>query len=670
MESPRELEQRGHVDAERCQDNCTLMLNDSMDRKSATCTDHKATSESEQRYTVVRLLEKLSVLETKQFETSSAHSSTDNTHNTPAGEPDLSQQVVTGLVGMWQAYLGAGATSPVQVNEDLLEELKAAKFTREAALLAYREEHLELQEAQNELAAVRAESACLAETQKKCFCLSQELKRANKQLATSQTQIQELQASAAETSLLAQQYADSEAGVAELEEQLGASRQRCDELSCQLASVDADREQLRESLSQAQAQLEELSVAKQSLAEAQAEADLYRKKYVAERDHRRQLHDTLQELRGNIRVVCRVRPRFAKEDGSVVDVQEEEPGTMVVSDTLKARKKRFDFDRICGEDCSQSDIFEYIAPSLQSCIDGHHVCILAYGQTGAGKTYTMSGTPEQPGINTRALQALFAALANTQRQPSIEVAMMQFYCEHVFDLLAAESSQRLEVCNLAAGQLARWQERVSGLVWTPVDTVGEALGVVASGRSKRATSATDMNEQSSRSHELVTLRITYSDGVRDVVSRLNLLDLAGSERVGRSGAAGNTLKEAQSINKSLSALGDVIAALRSGLPHIPYRNSKLTQVLQDSLQGGSKVLLMCNVSPEQADVSETLSSLGFAERASKVALGNARGNGKSSPLTDRQMQPALRLSSGRRAPSQERVPLQASGLPNAVQKKS
>lgn len=119
--------------------------------------------------------------------------------------------------------------------------------------------------------------------------------------------------------------------------------------------------------------------------------------------------------------------------------------------------------------------------------------------------------------------------------------------------------------------------------------VGCVQAVVAGGRSKRATGATDMNEHSSRSHELVTLRITYSDGVREVVSRLNLLDLAGSERVGRSGAAGNTLKEAQSINKSLSALGDVIAALQSGLPHIPYRNSKLTQVLQDSLQGGSKV---------------------------------------------------------------------------------
>lgn len=114
--------------------------------------------------------------------------------------------------------------------------------------------------------------------------------------------------------------------------------------------------------------------------------------------------------------------------------------------------------------------------------------------------------------------------------------------------------------------------------------------VVATGRSKRATAATDMNEQSSRSHELVTLRITHSDGVREIVSRLNLLDLAGSERVGRSGAAGSVLKEAQSINKSLSALGDVIAALQAGLPHIPYRNSKLTQVLQDSLQGGSKVM--------------------------------------------------------------------------------
>ena len=144
------------------------------------------------------------------------------------------------------------------------------------------------------------------------------------------------------------------------------------------------------------------------------------------------------------------------------------------------------------------------------------------------------------------------------------------------------------------------------------------------GRAGRATHATGMNDASSRSHELLSFRVASPADPPGTFRRLNLVDLAGSERVGRSKVEGQQLAEAQSINKSLSALGDVVAALQAGSPHVPYRNSKLTAVLQDSLCGNSKVLLVCNVAPEAAEIGETLSSLGFAQRAAQVRRATVR----------------------------------------------
>lgn len=138
------------------------------------------------------------------------------------------------------------------------------------------------------------------------------------------------------------------------------------------------------------------------------------------------------------------------------------------------------------------------------------------------------------------------------------------------------------------------------------------------GRANRTTHSTEMNDASSRSHELISLRIQNPGENSGCFCRLNLTDLAGSERIGKSKVEGQQLVEAQSINKSLSALGDVISALQQGSGHVPYRNSKLTAVLQDSLCGNSKVLLVCNVAPEAEEIGETLSSLAFAQRAAQV----------------------------------------------------
>ena len=167
-----------------------------------------------------------------------------------------------------------------------------------------------------------------------------------------------------------------------------------------------------------------------------------------------------------------------------------------------------------------------------------------------------------------------------------------------------------------------------GLVVQKVSSVEEVLDLMRFGERNRAVGATAMNERSSRSHSIFTMRVASESKVTGCKTQacLHLIDLAGSERVSRSEATGERLKEAQHINKSLSALGDVISALASKQSHIPYRNSKLTFLLADSLNGSAKVLMLSHIAPEEDNCSETVSTLHFATRVSNVTLGKAKRN--------------------------------------------
>ncbi|KAL0621628.1 Kinesin-like protein KIFC3 [Plecturocebus cupreus] len=208
------------------------------------------------------------------------------------------------------------------------------------------------------------------------------------------------------------------------------------------------------------------------------------------------------------------------------------------------------------------------------------------------------GTPENPGINQRALQLLFSEVQDkaSDWEYTITVSAAEIYNEVLRDLLGKEPQEKLEIrlCPDGSGQLY-----VPGLTEFQVQSVDDINKVFEFGHTNRTTEFTNLNEHSSRSHALliVTVRgVDCSTGLR-TTGKLNLVDLAGSERVGKSGAEGSRLREAQHINKSLSALGDVIAALRSRQGHVPFRNSKLTYLLQDSLSGDSKTLMVVQRDP-------------------------------------------------------------------------
>ncbi|KAL5022914.1 hypothetical protein ScPMuIL_002069 [Solemya velum] len=348
-------------------------------------------------------------------------------------------------------------------------------------------------------------------------------------------------------------------------------------------------------------------------------------KYHREMMLRKKYHNELVELKGNIRVFCRVRPKI-KEDGGgtqaeqVVSYDRDDDGLVYV--TNKGRNQTFEIDKVFTEQSSQIEVFDEMKPLVTSCLDGYNVCIFAYGQTGSGKTYTMEGPRDNPGINQRALQLLFEMIAEKGIDWSytITVSVMEIYNEIIRDLLNEDTSCKMEVKMSAEGGLY-----VPGLTYYKVESVDDVYQVFAVGQKNRATASTSMNEHSSRSHALLNVTVTGINMTTNtkITGKLNLVDLAGSERVSKSGADGARLREAQNINKSLSCLGDVIHALRSKQNHVPYRNSKLTYLLQDSLGGDSKTLMIVQVAPVEKNVGETLCSLNFAQRVRSVELGAA-----------------------------------------------
>ncbi|KAK7160829.1 hypothetical protein R3I93_008485 [Phoxinus phoxinus] len=349
------------------------------------------------------------------------------------------------------------------------------------------------------------------------------------------------------------------------------------------------------------------------------------RKYKREMNLRKKCHNELVRLKGNIRVLCRVRPVCAGETDAadtknLVTFDPDDDAVLYLSN--KGKLMTFELDKVFPTQATQEEVFQEVQSLVTSCIDGFNICIFAYGQTGSGKTYTMEGVPEEPGINQRALRLLFSEVS--EKKPDwdykITVSMVEIYNETLRNLLGDNPNEKLDIkmCPDGSGQLY-----VPGLTEFTVESVEDINKVFELGHMNRATACTNLNEHSSRSHALLIVTVAgfnSSTGHR-TSGKLNLVDLAGSERIAKSGAEGSRLREAQCINKSLSALGDVINALRSKHSHVPFRNSRLTYLLQDSLSGDSKTLMMVQVSPLESNVSESVCSLKFAQRVRTVEIG-------------------------------------------------
>lgn len=282
----------------------------------------------------------------------------------------------------------------------------------------------------------------------------------------------------------------------------------------------------------------------------------------------------------------------------------------------------------------QTDVFDFsIRPTVDDILNGYNGTVFAYGQTGAGKSYTMMGADidneEQKGIIPRIVEQIFASIlaSPANMEYTVRVSYMEIYMERIRDLLQPQND------NLPVHEEKNRGVYVKGLLEIYVSSVPEVYEVMRRGGMARAVAATNMNQESSRSHSIFVITVTQKNVETGSAKsgQLFLVDLAGSEKVGKTGATGQTLEEAKKINKSLSALGMVINALTDGKStHIPYRDSKLTRILQESLGGNSRTTLIVNCSPSSYNDQETLSTLRFGVRA-KTIKNKAKINAELSP---------------------------------------
>lgn len=337
-------------------------------------------------------------------------------------------------------------------------------------------------------------------------------------------------------------------------------------------------------------------------------------------EKRKEALNKILDIKGCIRVFSRVRPFLPTDKQRKLQPISIESEKIVVRSS--GSRKEYEFDKVFPQESIQENVFAEVEPIIRSALDGHNVCILAYGQTGTGKTYTMEGTTESPGIIPRVLQELFR-LSSLDGSISFtfSISMLEVYLGSIRDLLAPRPSSRkytASICNLNIQTDSKGSVEIDGLTEVDISNFTKAKWWYHKGRRVRSTSWTNVNETSSRSHCLTRISIyRYGDalGGKAEASKLWMVDLGGSERLLKTGATGQTLDEGRAINLSLSALGDVVAALRRKRGHVPYRNSKLTQVLKDSLGDRSKVLMVVHISPYEEDVGETTCSCNFAKRA-------------------------------------------------------
>ncbi|XP_075806068.1 kinesin-like protein KIF13B isoform X2 [Microtus pennsylvanicus] len=348
-----------------------------------------------------------------------------------------------------------------------------------------------------------------------------------------------------------------------------------------------------------------------------------------------------------VKVAVRVRPMNRREidlhTKCVVDVEANKVILNPVNTNLskgdaRSQPKIFAYDHcfwsmdesVREKYAGQDDVFKCLGENiLQNAFDGYNACIFAYGQTGSGKSYTMMGTADQPGLIPRLCSGLFE---RTQKEESeeqsfkVEVSYMEIYNEKVRDLLDPKGSRQ----TLKVREHSVLGPYVDGLSKLAVTSYKDIESLMSEGNKSRTVAATNMNEESSRSHAVFKITLTHtlydvkSGTSGEKVGKLSLVDLAGSERATKTGAAGDRLKEGSNINKSLTTLGLVISALadqgagKNKNKFVPYRDSVLTWLLKDSLGGNSKTAMVATVSPAADNYDETLSTLRYADRAKHI----------------------------------------------------
>ena len=420
----------------------------------------------------------------------------------------------------------------------------------------------------------------------------------------------------------------------ELKQEEDSKSQELDSNKLQNSQRSADLKELEMKYSEMQKYIhltnENISKLKTDLEVEKTQTKKYEDALLLEEEKRRKAHNKLQELKGNIRVFCRIRPMLPFESNeSMLRVQvpdNDEVKQEIYIEDSKARassngeikRHHFNFDKVFQQSSTNPEIFEEISQLVQSALYGFNVCIFAYGQTGSGKTYTMSS---EDGIIPLTVNQIFETcdkLRTRDYKFKIFGEFLQIYNETIMDLING-SEQKHEIKHDQQSKTTY----ITNLTRIQFESPEDMNKTLHRALDNRSIATTKSNERSSRSHTVCIIRIEVTNPTtqESYSSVLNLIDLAGSERIAQSQVVGDRLKETQAINKSLSCLGDVIHALGDeSSKHVPFRNSKLTYLLQYSLMEDSKTLMFVNVSPLEKHISETINSLRFATKVNNTGL--------------------------------------------------
>ena len=464
--------------------------------------------------------------------------------------------------------------------------------------------------------------------------------------------LQKLEASQKEAAAVRATLAERQSTVERLGGELRSERRQREAMAGEQARIIDERTsevtaQAKSSIERAQAEAKRIVDKTRSDAEVQVKQ--FNQRWLKERTLRRKYFNELETMKGKIRVYCRVRPMNGsereRECASAVTVTDDSSLEIISS---AGKKHEFEFDRVFKLGDTQSDVFKDTALLLQSVLDGFNVCIFAYGQTGSGKTFTMMGEgtidwdqigaqlqaetdrtaavgtaaaaaaaaagdedasgagrvnldAHNPmlGLSPRATVELFRLMARDadKFEFKVKLSVYELYRDELVDLLY--SGKKKNRPKLVVKQDSGGRVTVEGAVIADVATAAELQSKLVDCMSRRHTASTNMNAESSRSHlvQQIFVEATNKANGAVMIGKLTLVDLAGSERMAKTGATGDTAKEAQSINRSLSALGNVISALSTKSAHVPYRDAMLTQLMRDCLGGNAKTLMFVNISP-------------------------------------------------------------------------
>ncbi|KAG7383000.1 hypothetical protein PHYPSEUDO_004179 [Phytophthora pseudosyringae] len=432
-----------------------------------------------------------------------------------------------------------------------------------------------------------------------------------------------------EVAALAQQLQAAQRASQELQEQAAALQKELGVAggrAKQLGQLEAEVTQLRD-----QAAL--VAPLSTELREAKALYATLETSYREEQALRKKYYNQIEDMKGKIRVYARCRPMSGSENerGCTTCVKFVDEFSLEVSGGNRAAKT-FAYDQVFPPAISQVQVFEDTKNLLQSAVDGYNVCIFAYGQTGSGKTFTMTGVENDPGLSPRAIHHLFqlAEEGKANFTVNFQATMLELYNDTLIDLFHLVDGGGAHDTKLEIKKNEKGMVIVQNATLKKCTSPEQTLKLFEAANKKRQVGATKMNAESSRSHSIFSLLVeSYNKTTKaTTIGKLSLVDLAGSERAGKTGATAERLKEAQAINKSLSALGDVISALSTNEKFIPYRNNKLTQLMQDSLGGNAKTLMFVNISPADYNQEETATSLTYASRV-KLITNNANKNSES-----------------------------------------